>query len=198
LGIARDLGMGRKTVRRLLATPDPPRNRVLQPPPERPDALSSPSLQPYLTYLQDRWQAGGRTMTQLYREIVAQGFTKSRSLVAHALLAWRPPLPPGPARRGRRRTERTRRVNLRWLFLRPPEQLNATERAGLEQVCAEDPTVKTGYDLLQRFRAVLSGRDVPALATWLADAHVARRRARERTRPIHLDGQRDRRRPRRR
>ena len=40
-------------------------------------------------------------------------------------------------------------------------------------MCAEDPTVKTGYDLLQRFRAVLSGRDVPALATWLADAHAS-------------------------
>lgn len=45
-GIARDLGMGRRTVRALLATPDPPRNRVLEP---RPSGLSSPSLQPYLS-----------------------------------------------------------------------------------------------------------------------------------------------------
>lgn len=172
-GIARDLGMGRGTVRGLLATPDPPRNRVLHPPGQRPDALSSPSLQPYLAYLQDRWQAGVRNISQLYREIDAMGFTKSRSLVAQALLAWRPPPPPGPRRRGRRRTQRARRVNVRWLCLRQPDQLDARERAALDHVFAEDATVKAGYDLLQRFRAVLAERDVAALATWLTDAHAS-------------------------
>ena len=170
LGIARDLGMGRRTVRRFLATPDPPRNRVLHP---RPAGLTSPSLQPYVAYLQDRWQAGIRNITQLYREIAAQGFPKSRSLVAQALLAWRPPLPPGPARRGRRRTPRVRRVNVRWLCVRPPDHLDATERAALEHVFAEDATVKAGYDLLQRFRAVLAHRDVAELAIWLTDARAS-------------------------
>ena len=169
-GIARDLGIARNTVRRLLATPDPPRNRVLHP---RPAGLSSPSLQPYLPYLQDRWQAGVRNLTQLYREIAALGFPKSRSLVAQALLAWRPPLPPGPRRRGQRRTPRTRRVSVRWLCLRPPDQLDASERAALDRVLAEDPTVEAGYDLLQRFRAVLAGRDVAMLAAWLADAQAS-------------------------
>ena len=173
LGIARDLGMGRKTVRRLLATPDAPRNRVLQP---RPGGLTSPSLQPYVSYLQDRWQEGVRNISLLYREIEAMGFTKSRSLVAQALLDWRPPLPPGPRRRGQRRTPRTRRVKLRWLCLRPPDQLDETERAALTSVFAEDPSVKAGYDLLQRFRAVVAERDVhgaAGLATWLADAQAS-------------------------
>jgi hypothetical protein len=48
--IARDMGMSRMTVRRLLQTPDPPRNR----PAERPrrGGLASPSLQPYRSYLE--------------------------------------------------------------------------------------------------------------------------------------------------
>jgi transposase len=166
-GIARDLGMGRRTVRRLLATPDPPRNRVLHP---RPGGLTSPSLQPYVAYLQDRWQAGGHNISRLYREIAAQGFTKSRSLVAQALLAWRPPRPPGPRRRGR---PRQRRVSVRWLCLRPPAHLDAGERAALDQLLAADAALRTGYDLLQRFRRVIAARDGAALATWLVDAQAS-------------------------
>lgn len=167
-GIARDLGMSRRTVRRLLATPDPPRNRAAQP---RPGGLTSPSLAPFVAYLQDRWQAGVHNITQLYREIAAQGFTKSRSLVAQALLAWRPPRPEGePRRRGR---PRRRRFRVRWLCLRPPDQLGADERAALDQVLADDVTLRTGYDLLQQFRAVIADRDVAALATWLTDAQAS-------------------------
>ncbi len=40
-------------------------------------------------------------------------------------------------------------------------------------VLAEDPVLKTGYDLLQQFRTVLAGRDVPGLATWLATAQAS-------------------------
>lgn len=179
LGIARDLGMSRNTVYRLLATPVPSRTRVPHPRPERPAALASPSLQPYLTYLQDRWQAGIRNVRQLHREITIQGFNKGYALVAQALRAWRPPLPPGPRRRGRPPTQRGRRVNVRWLCLRPPDQLDANERGALDRIFAEDATVKTGHELLHRFRALLAGRDVPALAAlaalaaWLADAHAS-------------------------
>lgn len=53
--IAKDMGMSRMTVRRLLHTPDPPRNRLPQQP--RPGGLSSPSLQPYAAI----WRHAGRT-----------------------------------------------------------------------------------------------------------------------------------------
>jgi hypothetical protein len=54
--IAREMGMHRRTVRRCVATPAPPRNT----PPERPkpSGLSSPTLQPFVEYLQGRWRAG--------------------------------------------------------------------------------------------------------------------------------------------
>src|SRR5947209_1143252 len=160
--IAREMGISRVTVRRLIDTPIPPRNRRIHP---RPGGLSSPSLQPYVSYLQDRWQEGCHNITQLFREIVEQGYPGSRSLLSTALRGWRGPRPP-PKERHRRKS---RRFSVRWLFLRPPDQLNPDESLALQQVL-EDPRLAAGYDLLQRFRALIAGREVASLDTWLRDA----------------------------
>lgn len=159
-GIAKVVSLDRKTVRSLLATPEPPRNRQRYP---RPTDLTSPTLRPYVSYLQDRWQQGCHNISQLYREIVTQGYSGSRSLLAQALAPWRPPRAP-PA--NRRRTRRS----LRWLCLRPSADLNPEEQAALEQVLAEDAELASGYALLQRFRALVATRDLAALGRWLADA----------------------------
>jgi transposase len=164
-GIARAVGLHRKTVRRLLATPEPPRNQILHP---RPGGLTSPTLQPYVSYLQDRWQQGCHTICQLYRELVALGYPGSRSLLYQALQPWRPPRP--PPRRGQ---GRARRLSLRWLCLRPPDQLRPEEHAALDGALAKDPELAQGYDLLQRFRVLVATRDVAALDRWLTDAHTS-------------------------
>jgi len=170
--IARELGLHRRTVRRLLDTPVPPRN---QPPVRpRPGGLTSPTLQPFVPYLQDRWQAGCENIAHLYREIAGQGYTGSRSLVYQALLPWRGPRPPPEERCQRRReAQQRRRFRLRWLCLRPPDQLDAPEHAALDQTLADDAELATGYALLQRFRTVIATRDVGALATWLTEAQAS-------------------------
>jgi hypothetical protein len=56
--IAKDLGMSRMTVRRLLQTPDPPRNRPPQRP--RPRGLTSPSL----SRIAAIWKHAGKTGAQ--------------------------------------------------------------------------------------------------------------------------------------
>jgi transposase len=162
--IARQLAIDPKTVRRLAMTPEPPRNLVVQP---RPGGLTSPTLQPFVDYLQDRWQQGCQNISRLCREIAAQGYTGSRSLVAQALLPWRPPRPPPTERR------RLRRLSVRWLCLRPPEQLDTGEQQALQGVLASDQELARGYTLLQRFRALVAGRDGSALDVWLADAHAS-------------------------
>ena len=161
--IARDLGIERKTVRRYLATRAPPPARYATTP--RPGGLSSPTLQPFVTYLQDRWQAGCQNLSQLFRELVGQGYTGSYSLVREALRPWRPPR----SRRGTERRKR-RRLSLRWLCLRPPEQLSSDEQAALSRVLATDADLALGYELLQRFRSGVRARDVVALDAWLTDA----------------------------
>jgi transposase len=163
-GIAEQLEIDRKTVRRLLATPDPPRNRIVHP---RPGGLNSPTLQPYVPYLQDRWQQGCHNISRLYREIVAQGYGGSRSLMARALLPWRPARPPPADRR------RHRHAAVRWLCLRPPDQLDVAEQEALARVLGADEEIARGYALLQRFRAVIANRDHVGLDHWLVDARMS-------------------------
>lgn len=166
--IARQLGINRKTVRKLVRTPAPPRNR---PRPARPSGLRSPSLQPFVSYLQDRWQDGCHNVSQLYRELEAQGCTTSRSLLREALRAWLTPDELNARKRHPRKQRlRTRRMNTRWLCLRPPEQLDDQEREALQRVLAEDPPLANAHALMQRFRQVVHDRDLTGLDRWLADA----------------------------
>jgi transposase len=172
--IAKDLGMSRMTVRRLLQTPDPPRNR----PPERPrpGGLTSPSLEPYRSYLEARWQDGCSNIAQLHREVEALGYQGSRSLLYRVLVPWRGPRPPpdpatGRPRRGR--APRIRRFNVRWLCLRPPHQLDQHERDALQNVLENDDRIATGYQLLQRFRRLVVRKCARDLSQWLEDAHAS-------------------------
>jgi transposase len=59
---------------------------------------------------------------------------------------------------------------VRWLCLRPPEQLDQDERQVLEQVLAEDERLARGHSLLQRFRRLIARRSIRDLDTWLQDA----------------------------
>src|SRR5438128_1759232 len=152
--IARDLGMSRMTVRHLLRTPEPPPPMVMP----RPGGLRSPLLQPYVSYFQDRWQAGCTSFAQLTREIRALGYSGSGSLVSQALLPWRLPRAPRDPKQ-RRGRPRKRSYSVRWLCLRPPAQLETDEQAALDQVLAEDEEVARGYALLQQFRRLVAERN---------------------------------------
>lgn len=163
--IGRELGMDRRTIRNYLATPEAPARRVKNP---RPSGFASPTLQPYQTYLQDRWEQGCTNISQLYREIKGKGYAGSRSLVNTALLPWRPPRSPTSSGK-----PANRRSSLRWLCLRPPDQLDASETKLLGEILAADRRLATGYDLLQRFRRVLRERSVGDLGTWIADAQAS-------------------------
>lgn len=159
--IARRLGIERVTVRRLLASSAPPRNRITRAPPP---GLCSPSLQPYVPYLQERWQQGCHNFSQLYREIGAQGYASSRSLLAQALRPWKAALPQ------REQSPLEGRSSLRYLLLRPPEQLGSRECDVLSELLGTDERLGRAYKLLQDFRLVFRQRSVPALDEWLSEA----------------------------
>jgi transposase len=122
-------------------------------------------------YLQDRWQDGCHNVSQLHRELEAQGCTTSRSLLREALRAWLTPEElRAHKRHPRQQRSRMRRLNTRWLCLRPPDQLDDDERAALQRVLDEDPPLASAHELMQRFRQVVHDRDLPGLDRWLADA----------------------------
>ena len=166
--ISREVGIARLTVRRLIATPAPPCNQTQN---RRPGGLSSPTLAPYLTHLQDRWQQGCTNVAQLLREIRDRGYRGSRSLLSQSVKAWRGPKKPGlPNKERRRARQMTKRLSMRWLCLKPSEKLKADERVLLEKLLAQESEIALGYDLLQRFRQLLKDRDLAALGPWLRDA----------------------------
>jgi transposase len=170
--IAREMGMHRRTVRRYLAAPVPPRNRPTEHP--KPSGLTSPTLQPFVDYLHGRWQAGCTNVAQLQRELEAQGYQGSYSLLMQALQPWRGPRPPPEPGRGRRRGRpRIKRVNVRWLCLRPPDQLEQYELDALRDILEGDERLALGYALLQRFRRAIARRSVRDLDEWLADAEAS-------------------------
>jgi transposase len=171
--IARETGMHRKTVRRLLALPEPVATRKAAAP--RPNGLSSPTLAPYVPYLQDRWQAGCSNILQLYRDLVTQGYTGSRSLLYTALQAWRPPKAEQAERRRARRV--SRRVSVRSLCVRLPDHLDASEREALNTLLDQTPDLASGHALVQRFRALLKEHNLAGLEGWLTDARASGLRA---------------------
>ena len=165
--ISRDVGISRITVRSILSSPAPASNRLSRP---RPGGLSSPTLAAYVGHLQDRWQQGCTNASQLSREIQAMGYRGSRSLVAQAVQAWRGLKKPKLPKKERRRAEQmSRRLSMRWICLKSPEKLKADEEIVLEKLLAQDRQLALGYDLLQRFRQLLRGRDLVELDQWLVD-----------------------------
>lgn len=163
--IAREVGIDRKTVRHLIATAEPPHNQAVN---RRPGGLSSPTLEPYVTYLQDRWQEGCTNASKLYRELVGRGYTGSLTLLARAIASWRTPRLPPEQRR--KMTRRTRRLSMRWICLRPPEQLKQEEKILLEKLLDRDAELALGHKLLQEFRRVVADRDIPSIENWLVQA----------------------------
>jgi transposase len=164
--IAGETGLNRRTVRRLATAPEPPRRQAQ--PRAALTGLRSPTLAPFVPYLEGRWRAGCTNISQLCREIEALGYRASRSLVRQALLAWRGPRPSRAERQRQRR--QTRRLSVRWLCLCPPDALDCDEQLALQQVLASDAEVAVGHALVQRFRRLVQEREQAGLDTFLADA----------------------------
>lgn len=169
-GIARQLGMGRHTVRRFLRADAFPERAHR--------AARLGILGPYEPYLRERWNAGCQNAQALFEEIRAQGFPGSASYVRHYLAGWRlepskpgrkgAPVTPPPPALPPSRPRSPRQVS--WLLVRPPVELDADEHAYLEQLCQLAPEVATVHHLAQEFRRIVRDQDQAALDAWLVAA----------------------------
>lgn len=73
----------------------------------------------------------------------------------------------------RRPEAQRRRVSVRSLCVRLPENLDDDERIALDQLLAQTPDLATGHALVQRFRALLKEHNLLGLNQWLADARAS-------------------------
>jgi len=169
--IARELHMNRQTVRRYVLA------GVF---PERAPRPAVPSkLDPYTSYLEERWATGATNGRQLWREIRAQGFSGSLALVARWARRQRmlapPPVAPPSARIGRPPKQRaapprpaplpSRQVV--WWLLRPAEELKPVVRSVLEQMEQASPPFGVLKQLAHTFTNMIRSQQAEHLDSWL-------------------------------
>jgi len=127
--------------------------------------------------VRQRWDEGERKSATLLAEIPAQGFTGAASTLRLSVAKWRT----GSRRTGRRRTAddqekappRQRRFSprqVRWLLLRPLEDLDHEELVFRAALCAESPTIAAAQQITADFGALIRTRARADLDPWLATA----------------------------
>jgi transposase len=170
--IAQQLGVGKNTVFRYLRTETlPMRTR-------RTDRGRS-LLTPYTPYLLERWNAGCRDASHLFRELQQRGYPGSYATVARYAQRLRHaqgltsrqrrprhPLPVVTAPPHRALT--TRRAT--WLVLRRPETQDEHDAAQIAQLKAQHPEVAAAMVLAQDFAQLVRERRADQLDSWLARA----------------------------
>lgn len=176
--ISRQVGLGRRTVRRYLRAGAFPERAA---PSARPTMLT-----PYEPYLRVRWTDGCHNAYQLWREIQSQGYAGQAANVRRYLGRWRPgPGRPGPTiRRGkvdeaaptppaRQPTTVPSPRQARWLLLGAMETLTPEERAYRTELLNADTGVREVQQLAMDFGALVRTRDATSLIDWLARADAS-------------------------
>jgi transposase len=144
--------------------------------PERATYRRQSQLDKYVTFLHQRWAAGGKNPTQLWREIVAQGYQGTPRMVRRyvARLGQRLNMLPPEQRAQVLQAETTfktpsvRRAAF-WL-LKPTQELTPDQEAFITQLCAISTEIQEVRTLSHAFVQMLQERHAGGLLTWLENA----------------------------
>lgn len=164
--MARELGIGRRTIERW--------NRVEGFPERKPRRRPPNPLAPYAEYLVQRWNEGCHTGLQLWREVCAQGYRGPQGAiwpVLHRLRQGHPPiqeLDPHWSRRLVHRPPSPRRMAGVWL--RRAADRTEAEHDALERLLDLCPEARLAFELTERFTSLVRERQADALEGWLEDA----------------------------
>ena len=164
VAIAHRVGIGHATVSRWLSSGAFPE----QQPRPRPTCLD-----PHLSYLVERWESGCHNIAQLYRELVARGFTHSYHVVHEQLVRMLPggrKNPQTPATLPRPLVQAKHAV---FLFLRRPEELETDERETIAQLLQLHPELDQAYEFVQQFAHMLRTRTGENLEVWLTQVRAS-------------------------
>lgn len=157
MSIMRELRLAKGTVRRFY------RAATVEELLAKPRAGRPSVLDPYKPYLHERWNAGVRKASVLYREITEQGYHGSQGRVAVYLAPFRELAAAPPARPA---VPKVRRITS-WMLTRP-DQLDDEHRVTLKQVLATCPHLDATAGHVTAFAAMLTGRHGDRLDSWMA------------------------------
>ncbi|HYU76733.1 MAG TPA: ISL3 family transposase [Ktedonobacteraceae bacterium] len=175
--IAAQVGMPGPTVRRWLARGEAPQYKHHS---KRPSPID-----PYITYLRQRWEEGCHNGLQLWRELRAKGFKGSSKGIYHylsTLSSSASSLPKqGPAGERSQEASLTQPHPLRtisvqkatWLFFRKAEELKEEEQKTLQLIRQLNPGVETAYQLVETFLSMARQSKGEQLEAWLSTAEAS-------------------------
>jgi transposase len=163
--IASQVGIGHATVSRWLSSDTFPE----QQPRQRMMALDA-----HLPFLRQRWEAGCHNIAQLYRELVARGYTHSYHSVHEQLVRLLPEGKKNAAKGGDLSPTPLSSRQATFLFLRRSEELEADEQEALITLRHLHPEIDLAYDLIQQFARMLRTRTGEQLDNWLQRVKASR------------------------
>ena len=163
--IAAVMGMAERTIRQWLSRGDVPYAG-----PRKPRAGL---LDPYKTYLLERWHQGCHQGVQLERALRAKGYKGSQRAMYRYLATLETSVGSPPKRSP---TSAMSQPNLlltlsarqaTWLFFRREEDLKAEELESLRQLRQANPHLETAYQLVEAFLHMVRARTGEQLDMWL-------------------------------
>ncbi|HYG35236.1 MAG TPA: ISL3 family transposase [Clostridia bacterium] len=162
-------GLARATIEKYLQATQVPTYTRRKPLPSK--------LDPFVRYLEERWQVGCHHSPALFDEIVQQGYRGSRVLLRRLLSSWRAACPPSPPKSARKTPQPASKPvrgptwkEVRGAVLCLPEHLSETQKQLLPEFLALHPKLALARDLIDQFRALLRDHDALALDHWLLAA----------------------------
>src|SRR5579883_2657061 len=163
LGIARQLHLGHRRVRHFVRSPHFPEWGK--------PARTKSAIDPYRTYLQERWQQGCQETGPLWQELQARGFTGSRMMVYRWIQVQREKPASTPVlmqEQANRTSQSIAPRHLAWLFLRDPEHLEPQDKQTLSLI-RKSQQIEMAYGLAQHVVTLLKARNAQPPDTWLWD-----------------------------
>ncbi|WP_331752307.1 ISL3 family transposase [Streptomyces sp. NBC_00829] len=153
--VARELGLDRRTVRKYA------RARTWQEVMRRPPRRTT-TLDPYLDYLQQRWDEGEHNAKILHQELLTKGYLGHYQRVKMAVAPLRLGLPLDEPR------ERppSPREAARWIITAPDRHTPHTSQR-LHRLLDHCPELQRAHHLVRQFAAMLDTRDAAPLPGWL-------------------------------
>ena len=167
-GIARQLQIGKQTVRKCIAAKRLPEWSHAQ--------QTSSAIDPYREALKQLWDQGCHAPQQLWQRLQAErGFSGGYMLVYRWVQLQREvdtqALNQSQSHNGATAKGMAPR-HLSWSFLRDPSRLEKREQETLTLICQEK-NVDVVYGLAQRFVSMVKERKAELLSTWLRDCQMS-------------------------
>jgi transposase len=156
--IAKQLKMGWGTVAKYLEADSCPFHA---------EGYNLPSkLDPYLDYLEKRWQADCHNGMDLWRELESMGFNGSRGIVARWVAKKRRTLPIKNLGPVPRKVVPWSPSRASWLFIKQACQLTAEDKAALARMHQTSEKAALAYSLGQQFTKMVRERCPALLVPW--------------------------------